>query len=256
MFDLNQTFDFIIHKADFVTVGSEWSKKHFPYPHHRLYFVTAGEAYLKLKDCDISLLPGFIYLLPSFSMVEAVCKESFSHYYIHFQDNSNTVKNIFEFYQPHTCIPSDEKTVTLYNVIIQHHTQHTPSSLLLSKGSLQLLLAPFFEGLQLLNPEMERFSVVLDFIREHYKEKIMIKTLSDLLDLDVVYFSNSFARIFGMPPSQYIINVRLEAAKRLLTFTGKKIREIALESGFENEMYFSRLFRQKTGVTPGEYRNT
>lgn len=254
MFNLNQTFDFIIHQADSAIVGPEWSKKHFPYPHHRLYIVTAGEAHIKLKDNDISLLPGFTYLLPSFSMVEAICKESFSHYYIHFQDNSNPVKNIFEFYQPHTCIPSDERTLALYNVIMQHHTQQDPSSLLLTKGSLQLLLAPFLKGLQLLNPEMERFIVVLNFIRKHYREKIMIKTLSNLMDLDVVYFSNTFARVFGIPPSQYIIKARLEAAQRLLTFTDRKIREIALEVGFENEMYFSRLFRQKTGVTPGEYR--
>jgi AraC-like DNA-binding protein len=67
-------------------------------------------------------------------------------------------------------------------------------------------------------------------------------------------FANKFTSTLGIPPGQYILKKRLEAAQLLLINTDKKIKNIAAETGFSNEMYFSRIFTHKAGITPGEYR--
>ncbi|WP_084133468.1 helix-turn-helix domain-containing protein [Clostridium grantii] len=54
---------------------------------------------------------------------------------------------------------------------------------------------------------------------------------------------------------QYIIKKRLELAQLLLVNTSKKVKEISRETGFDNEKYFSRLFKAKMKITPSEYRH-
>ncbi len=62
---------FEIHEAKTATVDSRWSLKTFPYPHHRIYYVTDGRAFLKLKDKSIALvkdnvsLSSYRYIIPT-----------------------------------------------------------------------------------------------------------------------------------------------------------------------------------------------
>ncbi|MGH8023900.1 MAG: helix-turn-helix domain-containing protein, partial [Limisphaerales bacterium] len=59
----------------------------------------------------------------------------------------------------------------------------------------------------------------------------------------------------GLSPHQYLLELRLVRARSLLAETDLSIKEIALKTGFEDELYFSRLFRQKLNVTPTQWRN-
>ncbi len=85
------------------------------------------------------------------------------------------------------------------------------------------------------------------------------------LDFDIDYYANfcgvgrdRFMHIFkdavGLPPKKYIINVRIKNAKRMLSTTGLPIGEIAVRCGFHDPLYFSRVFRSYTGVSPLKYR--
>lgn len=59
-----------------------------------------------------------------------------------------------------------------------------------------------------------------------------------------------------MTPLQYLLNIRLTNAKKLLETTDYSINEIALIVGYDNALYFSRLFHKHVGVSPREYRET
>jgi transcriptional regulator GlxA family with amidase domain len=59
----------------------------------------------------------------------------------------------------------------------------------------------------------------------------------------------------GLAPHQYLLEMRLVRARNLLVGTNLSIKGIAVQTGFEDEHYFSRLFRQKLNVTPSQWRS-
>lgn len=69
------------------------------------------------------------------------------------------------------------------------------------------------------------------------------------------HFTRKFRRATGISPWRYILTRRITRARDLLTNTELSIKEIAIELGFEDPNYFSRLFRQETNQSPTEFRN-
>jgi YesN/AraC family two-component response regulator len=72
--------------------------------------------------------------------------------------------------------------------------------------------------------------------------------------MSVNWFIHSFKSVMKMSPMQYIIALRISTAKGYLENSSKNIAEISYEIGYGNPLYFSRLFRKSTGMTPTEYR--
>jgi AraC family transcriptional regulator len=64
------------------------------------------------------------------------------------------------------------------------------------------------------------------------------------------HFNHLFKRAKGVPPSQYQIKLRMDAARRLLRETKKSVITIAMEVGYSNPSHFARLFRKETGLSP------
>lgn len=82
--------------------------------------------------------------------------------------------------------------------------------------------------------------------------------LTDIsLQLDVSYskFRIDFKKQTGVSPLQYYLLLKVEKSKELLLNTNKSLKEIAFELGFESNHYFNRLFKLKTGLAPGQFRN-
>lgn len=69
----------------------------------------------------------------------------------------------------------------------------------------------------------------------------------------------TFRRVFrqhtGLPPNQYLLNLRIHKAKALLGNSRMPVKEIAEATGFDSIYYFSRLFKQKTGMAPIQWRS-
>lgn len=68
-----------------------------------------------------------------------------------------------------------------------------------------------------------------------------------------VYFRRIFTEHYKMTPKQFIIDIRINKAKQLLSEGKLKINAVAAQCGFSNQYHFDRVFREKTGVTPSEY---
>ncbi len=68
-------------------------------------------------------------------------------------------------------------------------------------------------------------------------------------------FVHLFKDITGCSPYRYMMNIRIEKAQRLLRFSCAPISEIAITLGFDDPLYFSRIFKKHVGVSPAEYRN-
>ncbi len=99
-----------------------------------------------------------------------------------------------------------------------------------------------------------RFADLLEYIHRHYTEELCIAELAESEHLSVSRFREVFRRTFGCAPSEYIIGLRLQHARDLLTGTDLTIAEIAEMCGYSDELYFMRLFRKKTGMSARMYR--
>jgi AraC-like DNA-binding protein len=75
-------------------------------------------------------------------------------------------------------------------------------------------------------------------------------------ELKVSYssFRHTFQQHTGSGPHQYLLELRLVRARNLLTQTALSVKEIAQQAGFDDEHYFCRFFKMKTGMTPGQWR--
>lgn len=97
-------------------------------------------------------------------------------------------------------------------------------------------------------------SNVLQYIDEHFADEIEIHVLAEMMHLSVSQFERKFKKTFQLSPVKHITNVRINAAKRLLTTTNKKVSSIAQDTGFYDHSHLTREFIRHTGMTPSQYR--
>ena len=94
---------------------------------------------------------------------------------------------------------------------------------------------------------------LLEYISGHFRDEyIDIAILSSIAGMTPDYFRHRFQKAYGLPPLQYMMRLKLEEAKRLLS-SGKSVNETARLTGFNDANYFSRFFRDRTGVSPTEF---
>lgn len=97
---------------------------------------------------------------------------------------------------------------------------------------------------------------LVQYIQHHYNENLSLDFLSRFSGISKYYLSRIFHDYTGFSPNEYIIQIRMEHSRFLLTNTQLPIKTICQMVGLENEAYFSRLFKSRNGVSPGEFRNT
>lgn len=99
-----------------------------------------------------------------------------------------------------------------------------------------------------------QIKAILQYISEHYREKITISDLAQLVGFSESYLMSLFRNYVGMSCIQYIIHFRMQEAARALVETSDSVAVIALDSGFDNISYFNMQFRKCFGMTPREFR--
>ena len=94
----------------------------------------------------------------------------------------------------------------------------------------------------------------IEYMENNYSSpELTNKILAEQSNISEVYFRKLFTEQYGVTPRQYIIDMRINKAKQLLTEGILKINAVSEKCGFSNVYHFSRLFKEKTGLTPTEY---
>jgi AraC-like DNA-binding protein len=94
----------------------------------------------------------------------------------------------------------------------------------------------------------------LDYIRQHYSERLGVQKVAKIAGFAPTYFSELFRKREGTTFERYVFSLRLERAKQLLTGTDLNVTRVAELSGYGSPQYFCRVFRRVVGATPLEYR--
>jgi len=95
-----------------------------------------------------------------------------------------------------------------------------------------------------------------DYMHNSYTDpRTSVAGAASAAGMSVTHFRRLFRAVYSVCPSDYLNELRISSAKELLAVSGINIGDIAEKCGFSSLYYFSRLFRQKTGITPSEYRS-
>ena len=92
------------------------------------------------------------------------------------------------------------------------------------------------------------------YMETHYAEVLTIEKVAGISNYSVAYFSRLFQKQLGKSYSEYLSHIRIKNVSRLLINTNKSITEIAIETGYQYPSNLSAAFRQKTGLSPQQYR--
>ena len=146
------------------------------------------------------------------------------------------------------------------------------------QGDVRLILEKLAENLSCLVPDDHQISLLihallvylaggrlqklsepvkkaLAYINSHYMEHLQSQEVAAYAGLSRSYFTRLFTRETGQSPYDYILNVRIKAAKAMLMDSSAHVSEIAKKSGFVNTSHFVKVFREITGQTPANFRN-
>lgn len=123
----------------------------------------------------------------------------------------------------------------------------------LSKGPYKMLATSSFSKSSR-NQESRRVTKVKQYMNDHYAEQLRLEDLSSMVGMSPSAFSRFFKMRTGKSLSDYLLDIRLGYAARMLVDSTKNISEICYESGFNNLSNFNRMFKARRGSTPREFR--
>lgn len=102
----------------------------------------------------------------------------------------------------------------------------------------------------------DKIRLAYNYIAENYTNpSLQTGEIAESYGISTKYFRTLFKKVYNTTPSQCLISIRLQAAVKLLTESNLSIGDIAQMSGFSDVYYFSKLFKEKFGCPPSEYRN-
>ena len=120
-----------------------------------------------------------------------------------------------------------------------------------------VVLARGIEIQQYSNDTKESIHVqeAIAYIKNYYSQKITVEDIANYLALNRSYLYTIFMNSLGISPKDFLTEFRISRGKEQLALTNLSVEEIAVSCGYRNSLAFGKVFKQKVGITPTQYRN-
>ncbi len=243
---------------------------------YELYYLYSGERYYFIKDKTYHVEEGSLVLIKPY---EIHCTANFAqHGYdrllINFkEDFIKDLLPICKELNPFKCFDKNIRTIIL-NPKEKQFVESLLETMLSEKSKSDLCDSPYikFSLMQLLlfinenhqhpssdihsyaNSTHKTISEITGYINNHYPENITLDTISALFYISPCYFSRTFKKVCGISFSEYLNNVRVKEARKLLYKTDMSITRLAETVGFSSNSHLDRVFKNLTGMSPLAYR--
>ena len=278
-----QSLKLALLNVGYAKLDPRWDFDDVISPFIRLYYITTGSAMVYHSNEAIELKPGHIYLIPSYTFGRYKCDDYHEQYYICCLEEIKNGYSIFNFssfiyeskanpmdlyyfkrlleLNPNRQLANNNPKVydnrpTLMD-FEKRNEELSPSEYLETHAILEILISRFIRDTNSPSTKSnvkKEFGMVLNHIHENLHEPLTVKQLAKFCHLNTDYFSRVFNENFGMRPNKYIQSKRIERAQLLLLSTNNSLKQIAEKVGLENPSYFTRIFKNHTGKTPGAFR--
>jgi len=102
--------------------------------------------------------------------------------------------------------------------------------------------------------QADPISTIIEHMRSNLQQRLSVEEMASMLKLSSSHFTNLFRKATGMPPVDYFINLKMQQACLLLNTSDFRIKKVAETLGYEDQYYFSRVFKKCMGVSPEQYK--
>ena len=243
---------------------------------YELYYLYSGERYYFIKDKTYHVEGGSLVLIKPY---EIHCTANFAQcgydrLLINFKEDF--IKDLLPVCKEKNPLKCFDKNI--HTIILNPKEKQFVESLLeimvseKEKGALcdspyfkfslmQLLLFisknhrhPTSDICSYANSTHKTISEITGYINNHYNENLTLDTIANLFYISPCYFSRTFKKLCGISFTEYLSNVRVKEARKLLYKTDMNITRVAESVGFGSNAHFDRVFKSLTGMSPLAYR--
>jgi AraC-like DNA-binding protein len=241
--------------------GYDYSFTNFPF--YRIVYTASGHAVLRYPGKEIMLKSGTVCgFAPDDKGEISVNSDSpWEHYYLHFtgkdaskifsQTMLNTKRAIYTSNPP--------KFLQYFENIIEEERNDFESSHIINVYYLKILMLKL--AYEIYNntedhslASRETYLTCRNYINKHFSEINSFEELADKCNISKVYFCRLFKQYAEISPMAYVMNLKMNKAAVLLMQSDLSIKQISHVLSFEDQYYFSKLFKKKYGISPKYYR--
>jgi len=230
---------------------------------YQLNYITEGSGIFETSEGQFQVVPGSMLILRPgmWHRYKPDQNTGWNEHYIGF--NGDFCTNLFQegFFQvskPVLFVGFQEGLLKLFFEIIQQVKDEKTGHQQVSSANIILMLSKILSVVR--NQEFAGKSIERKirkaclYFRENLNTSVNIEKLSADMNVGYSYFRQMFRKYTGISPSQYHLSLRIQKARDLLVSTDLSFKEIANDLGFESYFYFSRIFKDKMGKSPMEFR--
>ena len=224
-----------------------------------LKFITKGVLYFRLTDLSICLQPGDFLIIPPDTLYEYHSQSDSvtSYYWCHFTGNiadallHSISMETLKIYQAPDCL---HEMRTKFQNMFDEFTNRQAGFDASCAAKLVDILVTLLRRTTYTDHQTATKLMTVAWLHRHFTEDISVKELAEIEHMSESWYRKIFRHQMGMSPNEYRINLRMQYACDLLTATDNSISAIAQVCGYDDVLYFIRLFKQRIGLPPGEYR--
>lgn len=259
-FPASQIYHYV-STGKFKAPNAQWKHQLCNLSEYELFVLTEGTLYLSYGRDRFTVHAGEYLILPPCDAWRDGFQEAYSAFYwLHFsfeqQENTSSIR-----IPQQGRMPKLEKMVILMKQLQDSVKNNYPSMTL--DAMTTCIIGELYGQLRLLEPNPVNSSSskqiyldLIDYIQLNISKNLKVNRIAEEFGYNEKYLSHLFKDISGIPMKQYIMQRKIEAANFLLTDSNIPIHDIAEQLGFSCSHNFTRSYKNFSGLTPGEYRNT
>lgn len=277
--------NFSLLNVDYVQLSSKWNYKSVISPYYRIYYIDCGCGQISDLGNVLELEPGYLYIIPSFTLCNLGCTSHLSQYFVQFFEESSDGISLFANNRTILKIEATDLDVSLFRRLLkinpgrginrsdnpqvyekdifykeyqELNNMQNIAVYMETQGILVQLVSRF------LNPQVYKhhekrvipvkIADTLSFILLNLHKDLSVALLASRVNQNIDYFSRQFLLYTGARPINYINEKRIERAQYLMATTQMSYSEISSHTAFENPSYFSKTFKKFTGMSPRDYK--
>ncbi len=237
--------------------------------HYLLKYVKAGKGILRTGGRTFHVSPGegFVLFPENLTYYEADRDDPWHYLWIAFNGETFAGYLASAGVTPGTPVVlfDDRRRIEeLYRQLLRRRHFGGPAGEALRRGSLLLLFAEILQAAapepvrrdrSISRYEKNRIQEAVHLMTLRYAQDVSVAQIAREVGMDRSYFSRRFKETTGKSPRDYLLEYRLTRAASLLAETDIPVEDIALSTGFNTPLYFSRVFKKHAGCTPTAFRN-
>jgi AraC-like DNA-binding protein len=250
-----------------------WNKSDHFAQCYKCYLPIRGEAVVETTGGRCAIRPGRLYFIPGYHLRRQRCERMMLAYWVHFGAESFYLHHCLSRIHSVQSWPMRKigwikpAFLRLGEVFQDPETKHSrprpnpPLPLVCRlEAILMYLVADLLDLPHGLIGEsdsgLRRLKPAIDFMDTQFLRNPSLSEVASEARLAPNYFHRVFKRASGITPFEYMERRRLDRARRLLFDFKVNIKEIAAKCGYENQLYFSRVFRRRFGLSPSDLHRT